>query len=99
MCDFTMDDFWLMRISFLILSFLNSFIRFAPFTNRCAIRDSASLIVQSSLHLALCPILFEPFPQNGKDYYFKIEEETLVFDIFVVNAHLSGVEDLIVESD
>ena len=36
---------------------------------------------------------------NGINDYFKIEEETSVFDIFVVDAHLFGVEDLIVEAD
>ena len=56
--------------------------------------------VTNWLHqIALRPLFPEPFAQNGKDDYFKIEEEILVFDIFIVDPHLFGVEDLIVKSD
>ncbi len=56
--------------------------------------------VTNWLHqIALRPLFPQPFAQNSKDDYFKIEEEILVFDIFVVDAHLFGVEDLIVEPD
>ena len=87
--------------------FKSPFLPFAPscsravvqFPNRCAYRDSASLRVQScpravvpsSPYLALCPIFSQSFPQNSKDDYFKIEEETLVFYVFVIDAHLFGV--------
>ena len=56
--------------------------------------------VTNWLHqIALRPLFPQPFAQNSKDDYFKIEQEILVFDIFVVDAHLFGVEDLIVEAD
>jgi hypothetical protein len=52
-------------------------------------------LVQSTL----CPTFLKVFPKNRKDYNFKIQEEAPVFDIFVVDAHLFGVENFVVESD
>ena len=64
-------------------------------TERSRSKSKCLPLVQSTLR----PLFLQPFSQNGINDYFKIEEETSVFDIFVVDAHLFGVEDLIVEAD
>ena len=68
---------------------------FAPSCpSRLAQRIGTPLRVQSSSHLTLCPIFLQPFPQNSIDNNLKIKEEALIFYVFVIDAHLFGVEDL-----